>query len=346
MPYWLVRSQSPFCATLIFVAVFAVDAFAQQRIGRVANGPSHDIVRRNIGDQPSHAPLGVTVADYTFGPGDIVSIVIDESPELGGSFQVSNDGYIALPFVGQIKAAGLNGVQLTESVAANLKKSDLLVDPIVNVGVEEYHSRTVQVLGAVARPEEYPLQRPTRLLDLLSRAGGLAPNAGNIVTIFRQGNGPLRNDSIMTIDLSKLIRGQDPVGNVDVQGGDVVSVSIAPIIYVLGAVNRPGGFAFSDPSSGITALQAIALAEGLKSIAAPKRCLLVRISPDGKEHQRIRIDVASILSKKSTDPFLQPNDILYVPDSGPKKTLDAMGRIAEGGAIGAATYGIGLRAAQ
>jgi polysaccharide export outer membrane protein len=346
MAYCSVGSRTLFSITLIFVAVFAMDAFAQQRIGSVSNGLSHDAVWRDVGDQSSHPPLGVTVADYTFGPGDILSVSIDESPELSGSFEVGNDGYIALPYVGQIKAAGLNGLQLTQSVAANLKKTELLVDPIVNVGVEEYHSRAVQVLGAVAKPAEYPLQRPTRLLELISRAGGLAPNAGNIVTISRQGDSFSSNGSILTIDLSKLVRGQDPVANVEVRGGDVVSVSIAPIIYVLGAVNRPGGFAFTDPGSGITALQAIALAEGLKSIAAPKRCLLVRTSPDGKERQRVPIDVGSILSKKSIDPFLQPNDILYVPDSGPKKTLEAMGRIAEGGAIGAATYGIGLRAGQ
>jgi len=332
---------------VVFVAILTTESSAQKRIGSVANDFSYEAAHRDAGDQSSsHSPLGVTVADYTFGPGDIVSVVIDESPELSGSFEVSNDGYVALPYVGQIKAAGLNGVELTQSVAASLTKKELLLDPIVNVGIEEYHSRTVQVLGAVARPAEYPLQRPTRLLDLLSRAGGLAPNAGNIVTISRQGAVPSSNGPIVTIDLSKLVHGQDPVGNVEVQAGDVVSVSIAPIIYVLGAVNRPGGFAFSDPASGITALQAIALAEGLKSFAAPKRCLLVRTLPDGNERQRIPIDVASILSKKSTDPFLQPNDILYIPDSGTKKTLAVMGRIAEGGAIGAATYGIGLRAAQ
>jgi len=324
----------------------SVECFAQQRIGGVTNGSSRDAVRHNATDELSHVPLGVTVSDYTFGPGDIVTISIDEAPEFSGAFEVSNDGYIALPYVGQIRAAGLNGLELTQSVVANLTKKELLVDPIVNVGIGEYHSRTVQVLGAVTRPTEYPLQRPTRLLDVLSRAGGLAPNAGNMVTIARQGDVPSSTSSVVTIDLSKLVRGEDPVGNVEVLGGDVVSVSIAPIIYVLGAVNRPGGFAFSDPGSGITALQAIALAEGLKSVAAPKRCLLVRTSPDGKGSERVPINVASILSKKSADPFLQPNDILYVPDSGPKKTLEAMGRIAEGGAIGAATYGIGLRAAQ
>jgi hypothetical protein len=71
---------------------------------------------------------------------------------------------------------------------------------------------------------------------------------------------------------------------------------------------------------------------------------IVTISRQGilLPRQRLPIDVTSILSKKGTDPFLQPNDILYIPDSGSKKTLEAMARITKGGAIGVAMYKLGL----
>lgn len=92
-------------------------------------------------------------------------------------------------------------------------------------------------------------------------------------------------------------------------------------------------------------IQAVALAEGLEPIAAPNRGLLLRKSQDGKPRQEIPIDIASILSRKGIDQLLQPNDILFIPESGSKKTLNAMGRVAEQGIVGIATYGLGLRIA-
>jgi len=76
---------------------------------------------------------------------------------------------------------------------------------------------------------------------------------------------------IDTVNLSKLVRGSDPVGNIQVHSGDIVNVSTAPVIYVVGAVTKPGGFVMEDPGSGVTVIQAIALAEGLQPIAAPKQ---------------------------------------------------------------------------
>jgi polysaccharide export outer membrane protein len=283
---------------------------------------------------------GIGRSDYVFGVGDVISVNIDESPELSGTFAIGKDGKLLMPYVGMVKAAGLNGMELDDSIAILLKKRGLLIDPIVSIGIVQYGSRTVQVLGAVQKPDRYSLEGPTKLLDVISRAGGLASNAGRTITISRQTKGSNPQEQVTTVDLSRLAHGEAPQENIEIQGGEVIHVPIAPIVYVLGAVNRPGGFQFNGPDAGITVLQAIALAEGLKSIAATKRCLLVRAGTDGQEHKWIPVDVASILARKGEDLSMQANDILYVPDSGSKKTLEALGRIAEGGAIGAVTYGM------
>ena len=81
------------------------------------------------------------------------------------------------------------------------------------------------------------------------------------------------------------------------------------------------------------------MAEGLQSIAAPKQGVLIRRSQEGKPRQEIPVDIAGILQQKGVDQLLQPNDILFVPESGSKKTLHAMARVAEGVVI----YGAGLR---
>jgi polysaccharide export outer membrane protein len=315
-----------------------LSASAQHRQASITDHHASDDVRKSAAE-PKRVEVGVSVADYVFGSGDVVEISVVDLPEVSGTFQVSDTGYIALPLLGQVKAEGLNGMQLTQLVSDTLKSDDLLVEPIVIIAIDEYHSRTVLVLGAVVRPDVYPLRRPTTLLDIISLAGGLAPNAGNTVTIARKEETTEANGPIVTVDLAKLVRGSDPLGNIEVHAGDVVNVSTAPVIYVVGAVNKQGGFVMGDPGSGVTVIQAIALAEGLQSIAAPKQGVLIRRSQEGKPRQEIPVDIAGILQQKGVDQLLQPNDILFVPESGSKKTLHAMARVAEGVVI----YGAGLR---
>jgi polysaccharide export outer membrane protein len=327
-----------FAVVSVILLFTGLSTSAQYREASITDRRASDDVRKSS-EEPKRAPVGVSVADYVFGSGDVVEVSVFDLPEMNGTFQISDAGYIALPLLGQVKAEGLNGMQLTKLVSSTLKSADLLVEPIVSIAINEYHSRTVLVLGAVVRPAAYPLQRPTTLLDVISLAGGLAPNAGNIVTVAHQTGSTEGNRPTVTVDIAKLVLGSDPLGNIEVHAGDVVNVSTAPVIYVVGAVNKPGGFVIADPSSGVTVIQAVALAEGLQSIAAPKRGLLLRKSEDGKPRQEISVDIAGILQQKGVDQLLQPNDILFVPESGSKKTLHAMGRVAEGVVI----YGAGLR---
>src|SRR5581483_7270759 len=139
---------------------------------------------QNLSDSPAAAP------DYVIGPGDILEIDIasglmskddkEGSDEFGGKFRVSEAGEIEFPAVPKpVKAQGLTTAELSDLIARALQDAEQLRDPTVRVFVREYHSRNVTVLGAVQKPAVYPLQKRTRLLDVLSNAGGLAPNAGN-----------------------------------------------------------------------------------------------------------------------------------------------------------------------
>jgi polysaccharide biosynthesis/export protein len=292
------------------------------------------------------SPGGVSVADYTFGPGDIMSVQIAGAPEFSGTFQVTNTGYIAMPSVGLIKAGGLKSEELSQAIANAYTHADLLHDPIVTIFIQEYHSRTVLVLGAVARPSSYPLERPTTLLEVISMAGGLAPNAGDQVTVSHHrladsGSGPV--PETLTVSLSGVSTAKDAASNIEVQAGDVVTVSLAPVVYVVGAVQKPGGFILQDPASGTTVLQAIALAEGLQPTASKKHAIVLRSNADAKNRQEIPVDLSALMEGKIGDQHLLANDILFIPQSKAKMSIRAMGSAAETAAIGVSTYGLGLR---
>jgi polysaccharide biosynthesis/export protein len=308
-------------------------------------------------DRP--APDGPTTAhqkdagDYIIGPEDVLTIAVADFPELTGKFRVSEAGYLTLPGLPvPVKAEGCTERELSRKIADALQAAELLRDPMVHVFVEEYHSRTVTVVGAVAKPSVYPLQKPTTLLEVLSLAGGLLPSAGTTAVLVRKdqpsrvggpsdSDRPLPgNDSTLTIDLAKLMVGKDPSSNVEVRAGDVVSVATAPFIYVVGAVVKPGGFVLQDPDSGITVLKALAMAQGLKPIAAGGRSMIVRRSGSGSNQQEIPIDVTKLMAGKLGDRPLEPNDILFIPESGTKKALSKTGEIATQMVSGLALYGI------
>ncbi len=183
-------------------------------------------------------------------------------------------------------------------------------------------------------------------------AGGLLPTAGGDVTLIRKGGvlkiGHVSGDTTSaTISLSDLMSGRNLSVNVELQPGDVLSVSPASIIYVIGAVNKPGGFTLQGSRSGLTVLQALADAEGAKSTAATDRSVIVRRGPDGTELKEITINLRDLLSGRSTtlDLDLHGDDVLFVPESGTKKTLKTLGEIAVQGITGVTVYGLGYRVA-
>lgn len=286
--------------------------------------------------------------DYRIGANDLLVVSVVDAPEFGGRFRVSDSGMIEIAGLrGSIVAEGQTPIELAHTIRQSLIDAKQLRDPKVNVFVEEYRGRTVTVLGSVSKPAEYPLQKRTTVLDAISMAGGALPNAGNTVTIIRGKASAEATEtsvgSVEILDMSRLLQGEDLSANVEVRNGDVVSVSAAQTIYVVGAVAKPGGFVMSNPSAGISVVQAVALAEGFKSIAAVHDGLIVRQSTSSQGRREIPVDVGRMMAGKTTDAILAPNDILYIPESGSKKTLKVMGDIAMATVNGIAIYGVGYR---
>jgi polysaccharide export outer membrane protein len=285
--------------------------------------------------------------DYKIGSDDVLSVSVSDTPEYGGKFRVTDSGFIEVPGVkAPIHAGGESPLELAHTIRQALIDAKQLRDPRVSVFIDEYHGRTITVLGSVTKPAVYALQKRTTVLEALSLAGGTLPNAGNVVTIVR---GPASAEaahsplgSVQILQLSNLENGTDLSANTEVKNGDVVSVSAAQLVYVVGAVVKPGGFTMADPSSGVSVVQAVALAQGLNSVAS-RHGVIVRQSTSEHARVEIPVDVDQMMTGKATDVVLAPNDILFIPTSGTKKTLKAIGEVAMATINGIAIYGIGYR---
>jgi polysaccharide export outer membrane protein len=146
--------------------------------------------------------------------------------------------------------------------------------------------------------------------------------------------------------MSRLVRGEELSANVEVKNEDIISVSASQLVYVVGAVHKPGGYVMANPTEGVSVVQAVALAEGMHSTASTHSGLIVRQSTNDHARQEISVDIALMMTGKTSDILLAPNDILFIPESGAKKTLKAMGDFAMAAATGITVYGLGLRVGQ
>lgn len=305
------------------------------------------VTRAASQDSEKKSGNAVPAEDYKIGTADVLSVSVIEAPEFGGKFRVSDSGAIEIPAVSSpIQAEGQTPGELARSIRQALINAKQLRDPHVTVFVDEYHGRVVTVLGAVAKPSTYPLTKHTNILEALSLAGGALPNSGNTVTVVRGSATAEATNSapgaVQIVQMSDLVSGKDLAANIEVRNGDVINVSSAQVVYVVGAVTKPGGFPMTDVSSGVSVVQAVALAEGLKTVAS-HHALIVRQSTSESARLEIPVDLGQMMAGKTADVPLAPNDILYVPKSGTKMTLKAMGDVAAAAVNGLAFYGIGYR---
>ena len=121
----------------------------------------------------------------------------------------------------------------------------------------------------------------------------------------------------ITISLNQILETGDMDNNIIILPGDVVTVPHAGIVYVFGAVSKPGGYTVSNDRAQLTTLKVLSLAGGLNRTAKSDRAVIVRKDSTGQQHE-VEVDLKKVMKFQSEDVQLRPSDILYIPDSGGK----------------------------
>jgi polysaccharide export outer membrane protein len=152
---------------------------------------------------------------YKIGPLDILDISVYEVPDLSKTVQVSANGTINMPLVGEVSASGKTADELEQDLTSKLG-SRYLQNPQVTVLVKEFNSSRITVTGEIRKPGVYPY-RGESLLQFVSMAGGVTDNANSTILIVREVNG---QRSAAKFNLSAIQRGRDP--DPSIQAGDVI----------------------------------------------------------------------------------------------------------------------------
>lgn len=264
---------------------------------------------------------------YILGPSDVVEVVVFGNAEVSRTVTVRPDGMISLPLIGEVTAAGLTPDQLRQRLAATF--AAFIREPRVAVIVREFRRVRVSVLGQVSRPGIYDLAQGAAILDALAAAGGLSPDAGLGLSRLIRGQAPAQN-----VDLDQLLLQGELSFNLPLESGDVLIVpdDATARIYVLGQVLRPGVL----PARGaLTALQALTLAGGPTTRALLNKAQVIRRSgsanptatiplttvvvarQSGVSVQVLPVDLAKVIQEGDVarDLPLRRGDILYVPEN-------------------------------
>jgi polysaccharide export outer membrane protein len=229
--------------------------------------------------------LPASAEEYAVGAGDILQITVFDHPDLQTTAQVSREGQIRFPLIGQVPVKGLSVPQVVEALTAALANG-YLIDPQVSVTVQEFRKNKSSVIGKVNRPGQYEFQGHMTFLELLSRAGGLAPDAGSQAVIRRKSASEAIRAGDLVIDLKALIAEGDTYRDIEILDGDTVTVTEAGTVFLTGEVRRPGEYRFEE---GMTLIRALTLAGGFTERAAADQVRIIR-SEEGRE---VVIDVSA-----------------------------------------------------
>ncbi|WP_439546168.1 polysaccharide biosynthesis/export family protein [Sandarakinorhabdus sp.] len=220
-----------------------------------------------VGAQAQDAPY----QGYRIGPDDTIQVIVYGQSEFNVSTRVKHDGTIVMPLIGIVKAEGESNTTLARQITDKLVSGGYLKDPLVNIEIASYVSRTVNVAGNVGSSGIYPLDRPYHVLEILLKAGWVRGDAATFVYLRRDGE-PVR--TLVVEDLVRGGRDSDPM----LQPGDTLFVPPAETFFISGAINGPGMKAILP---GMTIRQAIALSGGVSASGSANKVGLIR--GNGKE---------------------------------------------------------------
>lgn len=279
--------------------------------------------------------------EYVVGPGDEVTISIFalEQPDKTSEIKrtIGRNGKLSLPFISEeLDARGKSVRELEQTIAAAYADR-VIRNPQVSVQVTGFRSVMVLMTGAVRNPGVYYLEtRESSLLEMLAKAGGLTPEAGDEALVVPGGvpvTGSVAADAsgeqlqtaardvlltatneMVTVNLRKLIDEGDLSLNVKVSSGAIITVrSVAEqFVYVLGYVQRPGAYPIRG-SQLVDALRAVALAGGLSPTARAENSFVVRETRDGQTI--MPVNLVRIARGEEPPVYVQPGDTLVVGSS-------------------------------
>ena len=236
--------------------------------------------------------------DYLLGGGDTVSITVYQQPDLATVARISqDDGTITLPLIGEVAISGMTPEAAARKISSLFKNGGYIKKPQVGLTVKEFQSQKIPVMGQVNKPGEYALRGESRVIDMISQAGGLKSDAADVIVVVKEQEGKTIKHEV---DLLRFYAG-DMEQNIKVSEGDFVLIPKMNTFYIHGEVKQPGMYRLERD---MTAVQALSVGGGITGRGSLKDIKVTRRLSDGKT-EKMEVEL---------NDELQPDDVLYVKE--------------------------------
>jgi len=260
-----------------------------------------------LAQQAGETQPSTQVIEYRIGSKDLLEIKVYELPELNQTVRVAEDGTVSLAVIGKVEVSGLTAQELEKKLASILDEK-YTKNAHVTVIIREHQK--IAVIGAVGRPGLYEMAGQTSLLQMLSEAGGLTPQAGKEIHILRQNDAGQKERIVLNVDE---IMKKSNDANLMLQPKDEIIVPFDQqlTVFVYGEVKNPGAIQFME-SKKITLLQAVAQAGGLTEWANAVQVLVKRKDPKTGKDLNYWYNLKKIVKGSKPDVYLQDGDVVVV----------------------------------
>jgi len=242
-------------------------------------------------------------------PGDLLEVVVFDTPELSGRLRVNESGEVTIPIAGAVQVSGMTAESAAVTIENKLRSTDVLKEPHVSIFISEYATQGVTVTGEVKAPGTYALLGSHGLLEMISAAGGTSGPVSRFVTVTHKSDP--EHPEVLVLDTRP---GSIPP-SFDLRPGDIIVVSKAEVAYIVGEIAKPGVFVI-EGNDRLTVLQLVAMAGGTNHLASQDKAHLIRKTANGRED--FIVPLKEILHGRAFDTPLEDGDILFVPTSGGK----------------------------
>ncbi|HEY2472379.1 MAG TPA: polysaccharide biosynthesis/export family protein [Terracidiphilus sp.] len=303
----------------LMLALAGNTAFAQAvQPGSQASQPAQQESRPSSNTNQPGSVISVPedFASMKLAPGFLLNVVVYDEPDFSGPTRVDNEGNIHIAFLKPVHVTGGTVAEAKQALEKAFVDQGILKHPQVNIDVQQFASTTATVMGEVQTPGKVELLKPHTLLEVIGMTGGETTAAGNVIELKRADGDP-------PTKAYHYSRGGDAaeIRDVMVHPGDTVIVKRAGVVYVLGAVNRPGGYTMQEQGE-LNVAQAISLAQGLSLQAKVNGLRVVQKKSDGSMVET-PISYKKIMDGKEPPMLLAAGDIVYVPVSKMKTVLSS-----------------------
>lgn len=271
--------------------------------------------RRSLSPSTGPAALPDDFAKLRLDTGYQLELEVFGAPEMSSSLRVDDDGNVIVPLIGAVHVAGDTLRDAEKAIAHELVAKEMINSPDVHLKISAFASGTITVSGEVQSPGKLQLLAPRTLLAVLADAGGETAAAGGHVEIHHPQPGG--QEQIVQVAYAPG-KNSAEAERALVSPGDTVYVPRAGVIYVLGAVNRPGGYLMVNGGS-LDLPQAVGLALGVSPVASSKSVVVVRKQDGQINEYHLRLDEMQV--GKAETFTLRDGDMVYVPTSKVKSAL-------------------------